>query len=63
MTDYRSMTREERERRAYADGNVQLAALLAVGIDYISERELDLDWEVRHLKDDICELERELAEK
>ena len=59
MTDYRSMTREERERRAYADGNIQLAALLAVGIDYISERELDLDWEIRRLESEVKMLEGE----
>ena len=33
------MTLEERERRAYADGQVELAALLALADDL--ERELD----------------------
>ena len=56
------LTLEERERRAYADGRVEEAALLRGAIDPVDDRVLDLDFEVRQLKSDVENLETELVE-
>lgn len=56
------LTLEERERRAYIEGRVEEAAVLGEAVDAINDRVLDLDFEVRSLKDEIEKLEEELAE-
>lgn len=56
------LTLEERERRAYIEGRVEEAALLAFTLDTESERVDELEHEVRMLKSEIAELELQLAE-
>ena len=56
------MTLEERERRAYADGRVEEAALLREAIDPVDDRIEELEFEVRGLKDDVASLEAQVFE-
>lgn len=53
------LTLEERERRAYITGDLQLAAVLGEAIDAESERIENLKWENEHLRDRVNELESE----
>lgn len=56
------LTLEELERRAYISGNVELAAAYATAINVESEQVLELEHEVRHLKEAVENLEAELDE-
>lgn len=55
------LTFEKRERRAYADGRLQEAAVLREAVDVTDDRIGELEYEVRLLKKDITDLEYELA--
>lgn len=50
------MTLEERERRAYANGQIEEAKILAMAIDLETERIHDLDYEVRSLGEHLKEV-------
>lgn len=63
------LTAEERERRAYIEGNTELAAALGGEIDDIVSRESELEHENEHLKaendrltGEVEKLDEELAE-
>jgi len=53
-------TLEERERLAYILGHTLASKLLAETIDVESEKILDLEYEVRQLREEVARLEREL---
>lgn len=55
------LTFEERERRVYADGRLQEAAVLREAIDVTDDRIGELEHEVRLLKKEVVDLEDELA--
>lgn len=55
------LTFEERERRAYADGRLQEAAVLREAVDVTDDRIGELEHEVRLLKKEVVDLEDELA--
>lgn len=55
-----SLTLEERERRAYANGWVRQAELLGLALEPVNQAILDLDYEVRSLKEDNQRLRKQL---
>ncbi len=55
-----NLTLEERERRAYANGWVTQAELMGIAIDKVTEEILDMDFEIRSLKEDNERLEKQL---
>lgn len=57
-----TMTLEERERRAYADGDVEAAALLAAAIDTVDDRVEELEYQVGSLEQEVRRLETVLED-
>lgn len=56
------LTLEERERRAYITGNVELAEVLGGEIDAVDDRIAELESEVESLKDEVKSIEAERDE-